>query len=298
LLTSKVEKDGEKLYAHLKSKLPYLSYEAFQKTLRLKKVLVNGQVAYKDRTLSMGDSVEVRICDQTLGKYRYPQVDIVYEDNYIIVVNKPQGVEVDVPKGQACLCTWLRTQLTGNETAPFPVPCHRLDAQIGGLVLFAKDQNAQLEMVKAFKQGQVHKQYACLVRGLPSPRLGEISLPLVKDAKNACVRVCPPGTHGALSAVTRYRVATSIGRFSVLEVNPVTGRPHQIRVHLASIGHPVLGDDKYGDRALNKKMDIKREQLIANTMGFEMPPKSTLAYLSNINISIPTPDFNIRKIKY
>lgn len=298
MLTIKIEKDGAKLYAHLKNKLPYLSYEAFQKLLRMKKVLVNGQVAYKDKALSGGDTVDVRMNDQALGKFRYPKVEIVYEDNYIIVVNKPPGVDVDVPKGHPCLSVWLRAQVAQSETAAFPAACHRLEVQTGGLVLFAKDQNVQTEMMKAFRQGLVHMQYACLVRGLPIPRLGEIKLPLIKDAKNACVRVCPPGTRGALSAVTRYRVATSVGRFSVLEVNPTTGRPHQIRAHLASIGHPILGDEKYGDRVLNKKMDLKREQIVFHMMGFEMPPKSPLSYLSNINISIPTPDFNIRKIRY
>ena len=297
MLTLKVDKDGIKLFAHLKNVLPCLSYEAFQKMLRLKKVFVNRQITYKDRVLSPGDAIEIRMSDQALGKYRFPKVEVVYEDNYIIVALKPQGVDVESPRQRGGLCSWLRAQHSGNHGAPFPAPCHRLDTQISGLVLFAKEQAALAELTKAFKQGLVHRQYACLVRGLPSPRLGEITLPIVRDAKNAIIRVCTPSTRGALSAVTRYRVATSIGRLSVLEVNPVTARPHQIRVHLAAIGHPVIGDDKYGDRALNRKLDIRREQIVANTMGFEMPTKSPLSYLSGVNISVPTPDFHIRKFR-
>ncbi len=298
MLTIKADKDGVKLYAHIKTRLPYLSYEAFQKTLRLKKIAVNGQVASKDRLLSKGDAVEIRMSEQALGRYRFPKVDVVYEDDNIIVVNKPQGVEVDGHRGHAGLTSWLRAQVAGDENAPYPIACHRLETQTGGLVLYARDQAAYNEMLKAFKLGLVHRQYACLVRGFPSPRLGEINLPLIRDARSSGLRICAQGTRGALTAVTRYRVATTIGRLSVLEVNPVTGHPHQLRVHLASIGHPVLGDDRYGDRALNKKLDIKREQLVASALGFEMPEKSSLAYLSDVNITIPTPDFNIRRISF
>ena len=294
MLTSKVDNDGIKLFAHLKSALPCLSYEAFHKMLRLKKIHVNRQVTYKDRVLAAGDAVEVHMSESALGKYRYPKVEIVYEDNYIIAALKPQGVDVEASRQRGSLSSWLRAQCTGNDASTFPVPCHRLDTQLSGLVLFAKDQAALAELTKAFKQGLVHRQYACLVRGFPSPRLGEITLPIVRDVKNAGARVCTSGTHGALSAVTRYRVATTIGRLSVLEVNPVTARPYQTRVHLAAIGHPVIGDDRYGDRALNRKLSIRHEQLVAHTMGFEMPEKSPLSYLSGVNIALPTPDFNIR----
>jgi len=297
LLTPKVDNDGIKLYAHLKSALPRLSYEAFQKLLRLKKVFINRQVTYKDRVLSSADTVEVRMSESALGKYRYPKVEIVYEDNYIITALKPQGVDVEGSRSRGSFSSWVRAQCAGSDAASYPAPCHRLETQLSGLVLFAKNQAAHAELIKAFKQGLVHRQYACLVRGLPSPRLGEITLPIVKDGKNAGTRVCTSGTRGALSAVTRYRVAATIGRLSVLEVNPVTARPYQTRVHLAAIGHPVVGDDKFGDRALNRKLSIRHEQLTANTMGFEMPEKSLLAYLSGVNIALPTPDFNIRSFR-
>ncbi len=291
MLTIKADKDGVKLYAHIKTRLPYLSYEAFQKTLRLKKIAVNGQVASKDRLLSKGDAVEIRMSEQALGRYRFPKVDVVYEDDNIIVVTSRKGGSGRPPGTR--LTSWLRAQVAGDENAlsrclPRWKRKRRLCSTPGPA--------AYNEMLKAFKLGLVHSSTLSGAR-FPQVPAGEINLPLIKTR---AARGCASARRARrrAQAVTRYRVATTIGRLSVLEVNPVTGHPHQLRVHLASIGHPVLGDDKYGDRALNKKLDIKREQLVASALGFEMPEKSSLAYLSDVNITIPTPDFNIRRISF
>ncbi len=291
-----VEKNGTKLYSQLKARLPYFSYEAFQKTLRLKKISINGKQTYKDKLLSKGDKISLKMGDQALKRYKSPNVDIVYEDKNIVVVNKPAGAEVTSVGNYPSLTSWLHVQLDEEFESGFPMSCHRLDAPVGGLVLFAKDKLTYNEMTKAIKQGQVQRLFSCLVRGFPTPRVGEISLPLLRDSRNSCMRISAPNVKGSLEATTRYRIATSVGRVSVMEVNPVTLHPHQIRVHFSSIGHPVLGDNKYGDRMFNKKLDISKEQMFAHSISFDLPNKSSLSYLSSVSVSVPIPKFNIKEI--
>ena len=141
--------------------------------------------------------------------------------------------------------------------------CHRLDAQTGGLLLLAKSEPAREEAVAAFAAHQVRKVYHCLVRGAPQPAEKTLRAWLEKDAQAARVRIWDSPRGGALPIETRYRTLAREGELSRLEVEIPTGRTHQIRAQLAHIGHPILGDDKYGDRALNRRFGVRAQQLWA-----------------------------------
>ena len=180
---------------------------------------------------------------------------IVFEDDAYLVLNKRQGMPSQGPGSAETLCA----RYCGASV----YACHRLDAQTGGLLLLAKTERARDEAMAAFAQRKIHKTYRCIVRGTPSPDEAVLHAFLRKDAKKARVYVFSTPQPGALPIETRYRLLERQGELSRLEVEIATGRTHQIRAQLAEIGYPILGDDKYGDRALNRRYGARTQRLWA-----------------------------------
>lgn len=287
---------NQKLYDCFKEQLPYYSFSAYQKSLRTKRIRINGRPISKDCNVKVGDRLELDVDDGLLQRFLAPDLEIAFEDDNILVINKPQGVAVEDETGKPSLARWVRAKYKGGPKQ-FPAPCHRLETNTGGLVVFAKNPPALSEMLEAFKQRRVFKRYYCLVKGFPLPRVGEIRAPLVKDTRTTGVRVVPSGhSRGAMPALTRYRIAHTNGRFSFMEVNPVTDRTHQIRAHMAYINHPVVGDDKYGNREFNRRIGIRRQQLYLCAVSFEFSRKSVLHYLTNVDVCIDPPTLDLRKV--
>ncbi len=192
------------------------------------------------------------------------RLDVVYEDENILLINKPAGISVQADDGGGATVEDLalaHVRLNDPEV-PAPKACHRLDNQTCGLLLLAKTEAAQTLYLTAFKERTVKKTYVCLVKGTPEPESAVLHAYLLKDAKAARVKVSDASVPGALPIATGYRVVEK-GPVSRLEVDLITGRTHQIRAQLAHIGHPVLGDDAYGDRALNREQGAKRLMLCA-----------------------------------
>lgn len=206
-----------------------------------------------DTQVSAGDVLSV-----FLPETKAAALDIVSMDDDYVVINKKQGMPV---QGQGSVESLLEAQLNAPVYA-----CHRLDVQTGGLVLLARSETALERAEQAFARHEVYKVYQAIVRGTPSPEEATLTGYLLKDAKKATVRILAAPARGALPIETRYRVLESGRDTARLEVTLITGRTHQIRAHLASIGHPVLGDDKYGDHAFNRAHGARRQKLWATQL--------------------------------
>ena len=227
-------------------------------------------------------------------------IAIEYADDNLVIAVKPQGIEttsVGVDKKQN-----KTGGAAGSNSAPktfhtlleaelkiklFAV--HRLDTNTEGLIIFAKTPIAQKELERAFKDGEIKKTYEAVcdlekstisIAALKSR--GGVTLDgwLTKDSTRGLVRITNKKLPGAQKCVTVVRFARALGGLSLLEINPQTGRTHQIRAHLASCGISILGDGKYGDFKLNRDYNQKRQQLFATKIEFALAPTSPLFYLN------------------
>lgn len=196
-------------------------------------------------------------------------INIIFEDDYLLAVNKPAGIlVVPTPKGEKHTLTNLVNQIMAKRGLPIKVyPCHRLDRDTSGIVLFSKDKETEQKMFQQFKERRVKKKYIALVSGCPKQNSGIINKRIE-----------------GLEAITKYNLLRKKEGYSILEVEPVTGRTNQIRIHLKSIGYPVLGERKY---AFGKdfKVRFRRTALHARELSFTHPVTGQF-----INIKAPIPD--------
>ena len=179
----------------------------------------------------------------------------VYEDDDMLVVDKNPGVEVE---------TDLLSELSAVSSPLYPV--HRLDANTVGLVALAKTEAAEEALLDAFARHDTGKVYEAILVGAPEKREGTLVHYGLKDEERAYMRLVPEGTPGALKMELSYRIVEARGGLSKAEIQLFTGRTHQIRVQMAALGCPVLGDDKYGDREANKRFRQKKQLLLAKRL--------------------------------
>jgi 23S rRNA pseudouridine1911/1915/1917 synthase len=175
---------------------------------------------------------------------------IIYEDNHLLVINKPAGWLVQGDRtGDATLTDWGKAYLKKKYDKPGAVflhPAHRLDRPVSGAVLFARTDKALGRLTTMFRDKKIHKTYLALVLREPPKPSGELRHFLLKDDSKNIVKAFAQPLRDAKESITRYEVAGESGPFHLLRVFPLTGRPHQIRVQLASLGCPIAGDLKYG----------------------------------------------------
>lgn len=269
----------ERLFPLVKRMLPQLSQRALRVAFEKRDVKQNGQRMGMNDMALPGATVEL----YTPQEERL--ISILYEDEQIMVVDKPAGVSCQKDEKGGKTVTELAADALRRHCpdAPEPLLCHRLDNQTRGLLLLAKTSEAQAAMEEGFRQRLIHKQYLCLVKGAPKPEHQVLRGWLIKDAREARVRVLTHEAPGALTAVTEYTVLVP-GECSLVQIDLHTGRTHQIRAQMAAMGHPLLGDDKYGDRAFNRAQKAKRLMLCAVSLSFSLPGK--WSYLNALSLKL------------
>lgn len=267
-------KEG-RLLGFIKRMLPEVPEYALREAFRSRDVKVNGSRVSIDAMLTPG----AEVCVYTRDTKAARTLTVVYEDENVLVTVKPAGISCEEDeKGGRTLTQLLHAQMLAQNTeATKPLLCHRLDNPTEGLIVLAKTPEVQELLVQAFRDRQVHKEYTCVVRGTPNPRHAVLIAYLVKDAAKARVYVTRREEPGAKRIVTEYEVLEA-GECARLCICLHTGRTHQIRAHMAYAGYPLLGDDLYGDRALNKRMKTRRLMLCATSLSFSMEGK--LSYLN------------------
>lgn len=254
--------DGLRADACIKRYLPEVPPNTAQAAFKRRDVKLNGTRIKPDVRVHMGDELLLYCMEQTT-----PAIDIVYEDADVLLINKRAGISVEEDEKGGTTLTELAAKHVRsiNADAPAPRPCHRLDNQTCGLILFAKHERAEEILVSAFRERTLDKRYTCLVRGMMKPPSATCHAYLLKDASAARVTVLDHPAPGAKPITTEYETIAG-GPVSRLRVHLVTGRTHQIRAHLAALGHPLLGDDVYGDRAFNRVQRARRLMLCATSL--------------------------------
>ena len=289
-----VEKPGVRLDAFLHRAEPSLTVGALHRYLRENKIKVNGKRLPLSARLAAGDVVRLYLPGQPAQGdgpaylAAKPYFTPVYEDAQVLVAQKPAGLlvqdeagaQADTLLNRARRYLYEKGELAAN--APWlPQLCHRLDTGTSGLVILAKTPAALAQMTELIRTRAVQKEYLCVTVGAPARPQAELRGFLVKNAKRGTVRVTAAAQRGAKEIITRYETLCKSGALALLRVQLVTGRTHQIRAHLASIGCPVLGDSKYGNTQANRAWHFKYQALCAYSLRFPaMEKESPCAGLS------------------
>ena len=301
---------GQRLDRWLAKTLPLLPAPLAQKYIRLKRVKVNGKGSQRDVRLQLGDILQLYINDEFFEQPREenaflsvfkPHLDIVYEDENLMLLNKRPGLlcHADEHEKVSTLITHIQAYLyqkkewnPRDEHSFTPALCNRIDRNTGGIVMAAKNAETLRILNQKIRDREIAKFYLAIVHGRMKPSQGKLEGFLLKDEDRAQVKVFSRPVPGGKTAVTLYKTLETRGPLSLVECRLLTGRTHQIRVSMAQIGCPLLGDGKYGNGAVNRSYHETRQALYSYKLAFTFPTDAgILSYLRGREFTVEAVPF-------
>ena len=279
---------GQRVDKFLSKAVKTLPPSLMYKYIRLKRIKVNSKRCEISQKLAVGDVVELYINDEffdtpapeELFKKAPTDIEIVYEDENIILVDKPVGLLVHEDDSESCdtLINRILHYLYDKgeydpekESSFTPALCNRIDMNTSGIVIAAKNAESLRIMNQKIKDRELKKLYICAVHGTPKQKTATLKNYLIKDEKLNKVTVYNTPRPNAKTIITGYKVLHSTGKYSLVEVDLLTGRTHQIRAHMAYIGHPLVGDTKYGTLKQNQGLPFKHQALWSYRLRLDFP---------------------------
>ena len=301
---------GQRLDRFVAKNLPLLPPALLQKYIRLKRIKVNGKGSKRDVRLETGDILQLYINDEFFDKPNEenlfltvfkPQLNIVYEDDNLLLVDKRPGLSVHADETEKVntlinhIQAYLYQKREWNpkwENAFAPALCNRIDRNTGGIVIAAKNAEALRIINEKIRAHELEKSYLCITVGRPKRPEGKIEGFLLKDEAKKEVRFFRKPVPGGKTAVTLYKTLESRNGLSLVECRLLTGRTHQIRVSMAEIGCPLLGDGKYGKGNVNRCYHETRQALYSYKLRFDFPTDAgTLNYLKGKEFTVENVPF-------
>nr|WP_325244979.1 RluA family pseudouridine synthase [uncultured Oscillibacter sp.] len=280
---------GQRLDRFVAKNLPLLPPALLQKYIRLKRIKVNGKGSKRDTRLLPGDTLQLYINDEFFDKPSeenmfltvfQPRLNIVYEDENLLLADKRPGMVVHADETEKVntlinhIQAYLYQKKEWNprwENAFAPALCNRIDRNTGGIVIAAKNAEALRILNEKIRDHELEKSYLCVTVGRPAPAEGKIEGFLRKDESKNQVTFHRRPVPGGKTAVTLYKTLETRGKLSLVECRLLTGRTHQIRVSMAQIGCPLLGDGKYGRGDVNRSYGETRQALYSYKLTFALP---------------------------
>lgn len=295
---------GQRLDKYLTKKFPEMPVGILYKGVRKKRIKINGKRAECATKLNEGDVLELYINDEFLTPRQEkadiysltPSLNVLYEDENILLVDKEPGVSVhaDETDKTTTLITniqaylYLKGEYDPKKEGTFvPSLCNRIDKNTGGIVIAAKNAKTLRVMNQKIKDKELQKKYLCIVHGILSPKSATLEAYHIKNTRLNKVFIFDEPQEGARKIQTRYRVLKTKNNLSLVEVELLTGRTHQIRAHFAHIGHPLAGDTKYGTNAQNAGLPYKHQALYSYKLKFTFQTPSHLDYLKGKEFTVP-----------
>lgn len=305
---------GQRLDKFLTKAVPLLPQSMLYKGIRTKRIKVNGKRAEISTRLQPGDLVELYLNDEFFVQEDQPlafcsardELNIIYEDEHILLADKPVGLvvheddegTVDTLINRITKYLWKKGEYDpARENSFAPALCNRIDRNTSGIVICAKDAEALRILNQKIKDRELEKTYRCLVFGVPSPAHQLCRAYLKKDSAHNQVMVSSRPSPEARTILTEYTVLEQDRNFSLLEVRLHTGRTHQIRAHLAFLGHPLVGDTKYGTAKQNRGLPYRFQALCAWRLTFRFTsPAGELAYLNGRSFTVKEIPFSLKDL--
>ena len=289
---------GQRLDRFTAKAVPSLPSSLVHKYIRIKRIKVNGKTAKRDYKLVIDDTVQMYINDEFFDipsddtaylNISEPKLDIIYEDDNILLINKPAGVLCHSDSGYDYGSIISRLQaylyISGEwrpreENSFAPALCNRIDRNTSGIIIAAKNAESLRIINEKIKNHEIDRSYLAVVHGVPKLPVKRLEGFIFKDAVKNRVYVTKKSQPGSKPVVMEYRTIKSSDTLSMLECRLITGRTHQIRAQLADIGHPILGDGKYGLKRLDMKYGETKQALCSYKLEFNFKTDAgKLSYL-------------------
>ena len=299
---------GQRLDKFIAKAVKNLPKNLMYKYIRLKRIKINGKRCEISTRLNVGDEIQLYINDEFFETPKddsfmsvSPSIDVIYEDENIILVDKPSGLVVheDADNSIDTLINRIKRYLydkkeydPNNELSFTPALCNRIDRNTSGIVICAKNAESLRVLNEKIKNRELHKYYLCVCLGILGKKQDTLKNYLFKDEKSKTVHIENTKRPCNKQILTKYKVLKEKNNLSLIEIDLLTGRTHQIRAHMAYIGHPLLGDGKYGINKVNKKYSVTVQALCAYRLAFDFKTDAgILEYLNNKSFEAKEPWF-------